>query len=157
MNFYKILVILYLCKLLYDFFNLLYGSYLKNKWQLYFQNNDRNMIQYTNQIQNYLYSVPNLNALGNIFDEYKQQQIEISFIQAYGYYKHKFLLNFYPFYWLKIIVFLPQNILKYLKFNFNKSLIRLFNVVYWILGLFYTIYNNEINAIIKEFISKLFS
>lgn len=153
MNTYKIILICFILKVIYNFLYWLYGFFLRYKWVCYFNNNDKNMIQYTYQIRHYLNKhscCPN-----EIFKLYNKDNIYISFLETHGYYRHIFLQNFNPFYWIKLIIFLPQNLINYLGIKANKKSVKIINVIYWIFTSIFAIYNNEITTYIKETIKLL--
>ena len=63
------------------------------------------------------------------------------FKQAIGVYKKNIYDAFNPFYWLEFLIYLPQNIIKYVLGNeaIPNWLIRLANVIYWVIGVVATI------------------
>ena len=81
-----------------------------------------------------------------------------SFQVAKGYYKARFLESFNPIYWINIIIFLPQKILKYIGMNENTSF-RIANVIltffYWVSGFAFTLYKSQIKHFIITLISQL--
>ena len=157
MNYIYIFLTGYGLKVFYDLSMWLYGYYLRIKWVSYFNSNNKNAIAYTYQIEKYLCAIPNEYIVDKIFSKYNQEEVMTSFIKAHGYYRHHFILNFWPFYWIKLLLFLPQSVIKYLGLNTRKQTPRLFNVIWWICGAIYTVYNVEIISYIKELISQLFS
>lgn len=153
MNIYKVLLIFLILKIIYNFIYWIYGYFLRYKWVNFFNNNDKNMIQYTFQIRKYLcnYSYcPN-----DIFKTYNQTEINNLFIESHGYYRYLFLQNFNIFFWIKLIIFLPQNIITYLGLKPKKKSIKVINIIYWIFSIVFTIYNDEITTYIKETIKLL--
>ena len=153
MNVYKILFICFILKVIYNFFYWLYGFFLEHKWGNYFNNNDKNMVQYTYQIRHYLKKhsfCPN-----EIFNSYNRNEMYNSFLETQGYYRYILLQNFNPFYWINLIIFLPQNIIRYLGFKTNRKSVKIINVIYWIIASIFTIYNDEITTYIKETIKLL--
>jgi hypothetical protein len=63
-----------------------------------------------------------------------------NFYATIGYYKLRFLETFNPIFWIEYIVFLPKNIFKYIGFKSSNVLINIIQIIYWILGLFASIY-----------------
>lgn len=153
MNFYKIIFICFLLKVIYNFLCWLYGFFLRYKWIRYFNNNDKNMIQYTYQIKNYLNKYS--SCPDEIFKLSNQKDMCTSFLETHGCCRYEFLQNFNPFYWINLIIFLPQNIIRYLGFKTSKKSIKIINFIYWILTPLFTIYNDEITTYIKETIKLL--
>lgn len=76
--------------------------------------------------------------------------------EAKGNYFSRFINSINPFYWLRILVFLPQKIFEYFGVSSKNTLIKFFQFLYWILGALFTaalaLYPNEI----KEFLAKIF-
>ncbi len=153
MSIYKIIFICFIIKVIYNFLYWLYGFFLRYKWVNYFNNNDKNMIQYTYQIRHYLNK--HSYCPSEIFKSNNQNEMFNSFLETQGYYRYALLQNFNPFYWINLIIFLPQNIIRYLGFKINRKSIKIINVIYWILTPILTIYNDEITTYIKETIKLL--
>ncbi len=78
------------------------------------------------------------------------------FDQAIGTFRSRIIENFNPIFWIEFVIFLPKNIFKYLGFNTSSIPIKLFQIVYWVSGAFYTIYSDQINKLIQDFLSNLF-
>jgi hypothetical protein len=57
--------------------------------------------------------------------------------QAIGVYKKRIWESFNPFYWIELLIFLPQKIFQYVTGNEDASswLSRLLNAIYWLVGL----------------------
>lgn len=60
-----------------------------------------------------------------------------------------------PFYWLDFIVFLPRHIAIYLDLSFPKAVIKIFQVIYWLIGFAYSVYSSEFNSFFKSLIGRL--
>jgi len=135
----------------------LYGYFLRFKWVSYFNKNNKNFISYTYQIKKYLMSIPNNYLVNDIFSSalYVQEEVTKLFIEAHGYYRYNFLQNFNLFYWIKLIIYLPQHIILYLNPKSKRKTLHIFNLLYWLGSALFTIYNNEITAFIKQAIELL--
>ena len=121
MKFYKLLLISYILKIVYDLFMWLYGYFLHAKWVAYINTKDNKYRQYSYQIRKYL----NLDVAFEIFDfHFKETMIDI-FTETHGYYRHQLLLNFWPFYWISFIFNIPCNLLKFIGFKPSKKNINL--------------------------------
>jgi hypothetical protein len=81
------------------------------------------------------------------------------FYQTMGVYKNRTWQAFNPIYWVTVIIFLPQEILKYIGLDPEKAVIKTVQVCYWLLavvvGFFYGVYKDSIDALIKNWISHL--
>lgn len=78
------------------------------------------------------------------------------FLDAIGICKNNVFNCFNPFYWLKIILFLPQKITNYFNFPQENTFTKIFQFVYWILSIIFTfaisVYPDEINAFFSSLI-----
>lgn len=151
-----IFLTIYFLKLIYDFGIWLYGYFLRIKWISYFNNNKGNAISYTYQIQKYLNNAPLSDRCDNVFSTYHAKDTLNLFIESHGYYRYKFFQNFNPFYWLKLIIYLPQNFLHFLGFKSNRRFLKIINVIFWIGAVVYSVYNTEINNFIKDIVKLIF-
>lgn len=111
---------------------------------------------YYYQIIEYLNKLPYEQVPASIFTISNQRNIETLFIKSHGYYKYLFLQNFNPFYWINIVVFLPQRIDNYLELKFKRKTIHFLNIFYWIFSVTFAIYNDEITTFIKNLIKLIF-
>ena len=75
---------------------------------------------------------------------------------AIGEYEHKCKETFNPFYWLKIIIFLPQNAIAYVGGNADGLLSKVFNFIYWIAGIVITVSVGIYPEEVRTFLDKLF-
>lgn len=157
MDCFKFIILIFVLKVLYDFSSWLYGYFLRFKWVCYFNTNNKNLTSYYYQIIKYLDTFPYEQVGAGIYESYNRQNVENLFIKTHGYYRHRFLQNFNPFYWINIIVFLPQKIIGYLNIRCKTKTVHLFNLIYWLISVIFTIYNNEITTYIKDLIKLLFN
>lgn len=105
-------------------------------------------------IQHGVYStVDNLN----IRTEEVIYSIVNSFHETIGVYRDRIVNSINPLYWVEFIFFLPKFLFEYLGLSPESIIIRLFQVVYWVLGLLYAIFEVEIITILKNWLSTLFS
>lgn len=156
MNKIKYLIGIVILKTSYDFFMWIYGYFLRYKWVSYFKKMNKSLMCYYYPIINYLNKMPYDAVNSDLYAPYNQKYVENIFIKSHGYYRHLFLQNLNPFYWLKTFIFLPQQLIKYLNVNCKIKTIHFFNFLYWIFGATFTIYNSEITAFIKKLIKLLF-
>lgn len=156
MNYFKIIFYILLIKILYDLSYWIYGYFLRYKWSAVFYSNNKNLLSYYYQILEYLNKLPYESVNPDIYRLDNKPYIEILFIKSHGYYRQKFLQNFNPFYWINVIIFLPQRIIYYLGINYKMKTIHLLNLIYWICSIIFTIYNDEIVTYIKDLIDLIF-
>lgn len=152
MKYIYILLVVYVMKLLHDFFAWMYGYYLHYKWVAFFKTKNNKYISYSYQIEKYISAVPNVSIADDLFTSYLYNEHLESFIKSHGYYKFNFFQNFNPYYWIKIVVFLPQKILLYLNPRHKQKTLHIFNVIYWLGTFIFTIYNDEATTFIKNII-----
>jgi len=98
------------------------------------------------------------SVIENMFVYDQQVVIHIIgfFEQAQGTFRKRILENFNPLFWIEFILYLPKNILKYLGFNVNSLITKVIQLLYWFLSFFYSVYNEQINKIIQDFLSNFF-
>lgn len=75
-----------------------------------------------------------------------------SLLEAKGNYLSKFLNSFNPFYWLRIIIFIPKYIFEYLGLKEENIIIKIFQIIYWILAVIFTFFTAVFPKEIKKFI-----
>lgn len=156
MKYVYIFLIIFVLKILHDFFLWIYGYFLRIKWVSYFKTENKNYISYTYQTEKYLNSVPNVCICGDLYLKSLAKENEKEFIKSHGYYKYRLLQNINPFYWLKLVIFLPQNIIRYLGLRTKNQTVKFFNIIWWLSSILFTIYNDEITSFLKELIKSLF-
>ncbi len=79
-----------------------------------------------------------------------------SFDEAIGVYKQRIRNNFNPIFWIECFIYLPKNIFKYLGLKDSSISVKIFQILYWFITVFYTIYSEQINKFIQDFLSNLF-
>lgn len=77
-------------------------------------------------------------------------------LEAKGNYWSKFINSINPFYWLRIILYIPKYLLSFLGINSDSLLIKIFQLVYWFLCITFTIlttvFTDEVKIFITSFI-----
>ncbi|MDP8267909.1 MAG: hypothetical protein P9L97_04195 [Candidatus Tenebribacter davisii] len=159
---FLLFLIICMLKIIINFFKYLRVKYLLKKYNAYLKNPDWEFSKHRHEIlklfkeagiedggvsisQHVGYGtlkVQPISVLKNI-NYLNEDVINImtgNFYSAIGYYKLRFLETFNPIFWIEIIVFLPKNIFTYIGFQSKNVLIKIFQVIYWILGLFASIY-----------------
>lgn len=81
------------------------------------------------------------------------------FHRSIGVYRSRMLETFNPLYWVKVVVYLPKQVVGYLGASPDSTLVKVIQVVYWglvpVLGWLYTLFKTEIDQFIKGFIKSL--
>lgn len=79
-------------------------------------------------------------------------------LEAKGNYWLKFKNSFNIFYWIRMILFIPKNISSYLGLNSENIITKLFQLLYWSIGIIFTflisVYPEEIKNLISSFIDR---
>lgn len=73
--------------------------------------------------------------------------------EAIGVYRQRFLETFNPLYWIDSIIYLPRTTLSYLGLSPDSVLVKLLNIVWWIVGPFAILFRENL----IDFILDLFS
>ena len=76
-------------------------------------------------------------------------------LEAKGNYWSKFINSFNPFYWLRIIIFIPKYLFSYLGLKEESIIIKIFQVLYWVLGIVCTFLISIFPEEIKAFVLSL--
>lgn len=185
MNYIYIFISVVLLKFLYNLINYLENFRLYKIWTNYFdklikKKKCSNAITYTRNIEEHFklanisnasipFSIPigygqvatsEATMFENIFANDKRviPYINNAFLEARGFFKKRMLESFNPMYWLKLIIYLPKNIIKYLGLNTDTIFTKIFQIIFWIADtLLFVIYQDEISIFIKNIINELFS
>lgn len=98
----------------------------------------------------------------SIFENLLNNRSDIAFqvnnmlLEAKGNYWSKFINSFNPFYWLRIVLYIPQYILSYLGVNADSVIVKIFQLIYWAIGIIctfaFSIFPEEIKNLIMSFI-----
>ena len=73
-------------------------------------------------------------------------------LEAKGNYWSKFINSFNPFYWLRIIIFIPKYLFSYLGIKEKSFLIKIFQLIYWLIAVICTFVITIFPEEIKSFI-----
>lgn len=101
------------------------------------------------------------NTSRSIFDNLFVNDSEISplvnqfFNQAKGVYKLRMKQSYNPFFWIDSIVFLPKTLSKYFGIESNSVIVKIINILYWIVSFFVFVYTEQIQTFFQSFLSKL--
>ena len=131
-------------------------------------------ISHKNQIINYIkYAgikdryIPVVQAVGyghvasssvSILDNFLNNRQDIAsnamncLLEAKGNYWSRFINSFNPFYWLRIILFLPRYLFSYLGLKEENIIIKIFQIIYWLLAIIFTFLLAVFPEEIKKFI-----
>lgn len=98
-----------------------------------------------------------ISILDNCFviNEEISPLVKQMFSQAIGVYKFRLKQSFNPIYWIESIVFLPKTLSKYFGVESNSVIVKIFNILYWIVSFFVFVYDDEIQTFFQSFLSKL--
>lgn len=180
-NFFIIIAILIIIHAIYNLINFLrYNSIYKNFFGMFCDNitiRDKCLSQ-KNTVINYIklagvsdkkipYSQPlgygyivsgKTSVLENITNS-RQDIVSASYellLEAKGNYWSRFINSINPFYWLRIIFFIPKYLLSYLGVPTDSIIIKILQILYWLIGIIFTflisVYPNEI----QDFINSIF-
>lgn len=78
------------------------------------------------------------------------------FDYALGVYKNRVKKCFSPFYWIDMVIFLPRTIFQYLGLKSDSIFIKLSNLIYWLFGIFFGLFQSEFKAFILSYLPKNF-
>jgi hypothetical protein len=78
-------------------------------------------------------------------------------LEAKGNYWFRFINSFNPFYWLKIILFIPKYTLSYLGLKEESVVIKIFQIIYWLACAICTFALAIFPEEIKKFIFSIFN
>lgn len=73
-------------------------------------------------------------------------------LEAKGNYWIRFVNSINPFYWIRIIIFIPKYLLSYLGLKPDSILIKVFQLIYWFLAVTFTILTSVFADEVKHFI-----
>lgn len=77
------------------------------------------------------------------------------FSEAKGTFKYRILENFSPLFWIERVLFLPRTILEYLGVDGNSLIVKLFQLLYWIITPFLIFFRGNIYQHIISLIGQL--
>ncbi len=81
----------------------------------------------------------------------------LKFHKAIGVYRSRMLETINPIYWVELAIFLPKHILSYLGVSPESTLIKIIQVVYWlvatIVGFIIGLFRTEIETLIKTWLT----
>lgn len=77
-------------------------------------------------------------------------------LEAKGNYWIRFINSFNPFYWIRMVLYIPKYLLSYLGLKTDSVVIKIFQLLYWLLGIVFTIlvsvFPDEVKTFIMSFI-----
>ena len=74
---------------------------------------------------------------------------------ALGVYQDRMKNAFNPLWWIDTLIFLPRAVLTYINISAESVIIRIGQLIWWMIGLVFTAYKTEIVGQIREFIAAL--
>ncbi len=78
------------------------------------------------------------------------------FDYSIGVYKKRIFECFSPLYWFELIIFLPKTIFEYLGLNTESIFVKFLNLIYWIVGLLFGIFKENIFTFLFSYLPKNF-
>lgn len=182
MNILFIVIIFILLYAIYNLINFLrYPIIEKHLLYTYSSDSSQKIISMThkNQIISYIKnagvkdkSIPIVQSLGygqlasapiSIFDNILNQRQDVakiayeSLLEAKGNYWSRFINSFNPFYWLRVIIFIPKNIFIYFGVKESSVFIKIFQFLYWLIAVICTfliaIFPEEIKSFIYSILN----
>ena len=98
------------------------------------------------------------NSMVSLFDNITNNHEDVakvainSLLEAKGNYKSRLIDTINPFYWLRIIIFIPKYIFSYLGLKEESIIIKIFQLIYWLLAVICTFLISVFPDEIKTFI-----
>lgn len=174
-KFFIVFLLILAYKLISNVINLIKIKYYKFLYDDFIENNSDDIFQHRNHVVELFKkaNIPNLsypitqytgcnmvsNGHTSIFTTFPTKDVrflqptEIAFKDAIGIFRGRIFECFNPVYWIECILFLPKNVLKYLNVSVESILIKLCQLLYWLIGLIVTLFSTEISNFIKSFFS----
>ena len=97
------------------------------------------------------------SVLQNITNN-RQDMVSASYellLEAKGNYWSRFINSINPFYWLRVVLFIPKYLLSYIGINADSIIIKIFQVLYWLVGVTFTFLISVYPEEIQDFINSL--
>lgn len=178
MNLVIFLIIFWICRLLINVYYFYRVVNLFKMYENFYKNNDSEVTLYKSEIRDLfkkaniedgriLYTRPlgfnqiatgDASIIENMFvqrDDIVQSMLHY-FNDAISTFRLRIIQNFNPIFWLECIIFLPKKLVEYLGITSSTLFINFFQLVYWTFSVIYSLYKNEINKFIQDFLSNLF-
>lgn len=98
----------------------------------------------------------------NVFDQFPCNDADIVYITFYkfseasGVFKSNILESLNPLYWIQSIIFLPKKVLSYLGLNPETIIIKLLQLLYWMISLCISIVNLSYPDMISSYFHHIF-
>lgn len=179
MNLLKLFILVIIVHAIYNLINFFRFNYVEQLLIGNYTDDSELRIKaktHVNTILNYIkYSgisdkkIPISQALGygqiattciSIFDNILNNRSDIAthvtdlLLEAKGNYWSRFINSFNPFYWIRIILYIPKHLLSYLGVKADSIIIKVFQLIYWLIGVIctfaFTIFPDEIKAFIMS-------
>jgi hypothetical protein len=99
-----------------------------------------------------------VKSLVSLFDNITNNHQDVaktamdSLLEAKGNYRSRLINTINPFYWLRIIIFIPKYIFSYLGLKEESIIIKIFQLIYWLLAVICTFLISVFPDEIKTFI-----
>lgn len=76
-------------------------------------------------------------------------------LEAKGNYWSRFINSINPFYWIRIVLFIPKHLLTYLGVKSDHLIIKIFQLSYWLIGTIFTLLISIYPSEIKNFVDSI--
>lgn len=77
-------------------------------------------------------------------------------LEAKGNYWSRFINSINPFYWIRVVIFIPKYIFSYLGLKPDSLIIKIFQLIYWLIAIVFTlltsVFTDEVKSFIMSFI-----
>ena len=105
-------------------------------------------------------------GVASVFDNFPSKREDIvqvtirMFQEAIGVYRTRTLEAINPLYWIELVVFLPQKVLKYLGVSAESLLTRVITLLWWVTSVvaafLFALYRPDVEALVKAILGKIF-
>lgn len=178
MKFLTFLFVIWLYRLISNIYYFYRLKFLSNEYEKFWTKNDISVREYNSEIIDLfkkanikdkhfgdvqpmglgMIQTGNVSLFNNLFVNDKRivTLAFTSFDESIGVYKQRLRENFNPIFWIECFIYLPKNIFKYLGLKDSSIFVKISQILYWVITVFYTLYNEQINKFIQDFLSSLF-
>ena len=113
------------------------------------------IVVYTEPVGYGYISNSNVSVFNNIQlkDDRFVARIINSFDESISVFKYRCKQCFNPIYWIQTLIYLPKHIFEFLGLDTSTLVSKILQLIYWILGFIYGIYNNQIDQFIQKILS----
>lgn len=169
-------LLIFVYKLISNIINLIKIKYYKFLYDDFIENNSDDIFQHRNHVVELFKkaNIPNLsypitqytgcnmvsNGHTSLFTAFPTKDVRFvaptknAFQNAIGIFRGRIFECFNPKYWIDCVLFLPKNLLIYLNVSAESIFIKIVQVIYWFIGILFTLLSTEIANYIKSFFAR---